>query len=69
MAENTINATTVSYCSAGMPCDNVESLYSDVEVIANNLPTDRVNKQMDLGDIGDSSTVLAFPVKSGVKQK
>ena len=66
MAENTINATTVSYCSTGMPCDNAEQLCSDVDVTADNLPADRVNKQTDLGNIGVSSTVSAFPVKSGV---
>ena len=37
MAENTINDTTVSYCRAGMPCDNVEQeavlICSDVAML------------------------------------
>ena len=66
MAENTINDTTVSYCRAGMPCDNVEPLCSDVDVPAYNLPNNCVNKQMDLRNIGIYSTVSALPVKSGV---
>ena len=65
MAENAINDTTVSYCRAGMSCDSVEPLCSDADVTAYNLHGNRVNKQTDLGNIGVSSTVSAFPVKSG----
>ena len=48
-----------------MSGDSVEPLCSDIDVTAYNLPDNRVNKQTDLGNIGVSSTVSAFPVKSG----
>ena len=69
MAENTINDTTVSYCSAGMPCDNVEPLYSDVDVTADNLPADGVNKQTDLGISAFPPQFWRFLLNLGVKQK
>ena len=60
MAKNTINDTTVSYCRAGMSCDSVEPLCSDVDVTAYDLHGNRVNKQTDLGNIGVSSTAVSY---------